>query len=180
MSNEQILLWVLGLISAFFGIRWQASSRENEHLKQKLSEKKEKLYTEFVGFYMTLLSNPEKKDKAISEMKKLNEKMILIASNKVLLTYGDLMQTLYLTEAKHPTLLLRLIGELFIAMREDLGHRDWLNSVFWGDAIRPWLNDAYKFLPQGKNGIRRVYSRYTDPVNHEPESKSNKTQNNNN
>lgn len=180
MSNEQILLWILGLISAFFGIKWQASSRENEHLKQKLSQKKEKLYTEFVGFYMTLLNNPEKKDEAIEEMKKLNEKMILVASNKVLLTYGDLMQTLYLTEAKKPTVLLRLIGELFIAMRDDLGHRDLMNSTFWGDAVRPWMKDAYKFLPKNKNGLRRIYSKYTDPIDYITESENGKKTDNNN
>ena len=151
------------MLSAFFGLKWQSSSRENELLKQRLSEKKEKLYAEWIRFYMSLMSKPNKTDKIPEEMKKLNEEILLVGSNKVLLTYGDLMQYLYQSEGDEPKQLLRLIGELIVVMREDLGHKDWMNSTFWGDAIRPWIKDASKFLPKDKKGLRRYYSKNTQP-----------------
>jgi len=163
MSNEQIILWVLGLVSAYFGIRWQASTRENESLKQKLSEKKEKLYGEWINFYMSLILSPEKKNKVPEKMQKFNELMLLTASNKVLLAYGDLMQSLYKTGGNEPKQTLWMIGELIVAMREDLGHKDFMNSIFWGDTVRPWMKDAEIFLPKNKRGLRRVYSKYNRP-----------------
>ncbi len=163
MSNEQILLSLFGLLSVYLGIRWQTSSRENESLKRKLGEKKEKLYADWIRLYMNLINNPNRKNSAVNKIKKFNEDMLLVASNKVLLTYGDLMQTLYLTDANDPKQLLRLIGELVIAMREDLGHKDWLNTPFWGDMVRPWMKDANTFLPKNKRGLRRQYSKLYQP-----------------
>ncbi len=164
MNNSQIWPWVLSVIGGYFAIRWQTSSRENVILRKKLSVKKESLYTEWIHFYMELINKPKSQKKTISEMRKLNESMLLIASNKVLLTYGDLMQSLYISKGgKNSIQLLRLIGEMIVAMREDLGHKDWLNSIFWGDAIRPWLKDVSRLLPKDKQGLRRVYSKINNP-----------------
>lgn len=38
--DGSISTWLLGLVAAFFGIKWQTSAKENQDLKQRLSQKK--------------------------------------------------------------------------------------------------------------------------------------------
>lgn len=162
--DAQISTWILGLIAAFFGIKWQSSYRENENLKQKLNTKKEELYTDFVKFYMNLINNKENEEDIQKKMKEFNEKMILTASNEVFLTFGDLMQSFYKSDGKDYTQGMRLLGELILSMRKDLGHKDWKNNLHWFDSLRPWLKDTDKFIPEKYRGIRRHYNRALNPT----------------
>lgn len=162
--NVQILTWVLGLIAAFFGVKWQASAKENQILKERLSERKEELYTNFIDFIMGVFNSKTKSEEDIVEkMRFFNQKMLLTASNKVFLTYGDLMQHFYnnLNDTKQT---IRLLGEIILAMREDLGHKDWMNNLYWFDATRPWIKDIYKYMPEKYRGRRRHYNKIVDPI----------------
>ena len=154
---NQLIPWILGLIAAYFGVKWQTSAKENEGLKQKLGSKKEELYTNFIEFYMKILNSKVDQEDIVKKTQDLNQKMLLTASNKVFLTYGDLMQNFYLNP-KDTKQSLKLLGELILAMREDLGHKDWLNNLFWFDSIRPWIKDINTYLPKKYKNFRRMYN----------------------
>lgn len=158
---SELFPWVLSIVSIFLTYKWQSANRENEQLKNKLNTKKEELYTEFITFYMDLIKNP-KDELATDKMRDLNKKMILVGSNKVLLTFGDFMQIIYKTGGKDATTMLRLLGELMIAMREDLGHSDWQNTTYWYDTVRPWMTDIDKVINL-KSEHRRVYNNLHNP-----------------
>lgn len=162
MNDFNFLAWVFGIVSLYLTYKWQSASTENEKLKDKLNFKKEELYTKFIEYYMSLVENPEP-NQSVKKMREFNQQMLLISSNKVLLTYGDMMQTIYKTEGKDTTKMLRLIGELIVAMREDLGHSDWLNQTQWYDTVRPWMKDTDKLIKLNVNGLRRTYSKIYDP-----------------
>lgn len=165
--DAQIITWILGLIAAFFGIKWQTSAKENQDLKQKLSSKKEELYTSFIEFYMSILNEKQKSQEEIVEkMREFNQKMLLTASNKVFLTYGDLMQNFY-HNAQDTKQTMRLLGEIILSMREDLGHKDWMNNPYWFDSVRPWIKDIYKYIPESYRGLRRHYNKNVNPIEKE-------------
>ena len=152
-----ILTWILGLISAFFAVKWQTSAKENEGLKQRLNGKKEVLYTEFLSFYMSVIDNKQDEKSIEKGMKDFNKRMMLTASNEVYLTFGDLMQSSYKPEKD--SLGIRLMGELILSMRKDLGHSDWINTLYWFDPLRPWLKDINDFIPKKYRTSRRQYDK---------------------
>lgn len=163
--NVQIITWLLGLIAAFLGVQWKTSAKENQDLKLKLSSKKEELYTRFIQLYMDVMNEkitPEN-DKIVEKMRELNKEMLLVASNKVFLTYGDLMQNFFRSpdDTKQS---IRLFGELILAMREDLGHKDWKNHLYWFDSIRPWIKDSADYTPEKYRGRRRYYNNTVNPI----------------
>lgn len=169
--NSQILTWVLTLLAAYLGIKWKASVDENNILKQRLSEKKEKLYTSIISFYMDsferTITKKEiiNKEELVSQIRKFNEEIILTGSNKVVLTYADLMQRFYKsTSEKNNRESVRFLGELILVMREDLGHKDLLNSLYWFDTLRPFIKDIDNFLPMEYKGDRRKYSTKTNII----------------
>jgi len=88
-------------------------------------------------------------------MQSFNEKMILTASNEVLLTFGDLMQSIYTKPNSEEN---RLMGELILSMRKDLGHSNWWNILYWFDPFRPWIKDINKSIPVRYRGNRRNYN----------------------
>lgn len=162
--DGQIITWILGLIAAFFGIKWQASVKENQELRQKLGVKKEVLYTDFVKFYLGIINEKKiSEQKSIDKMRDFNQQMLLTASNKVYLIYGDLMQNFY-HDSRNTMQSLRFLGELILAMREDLGHKDWFNTLYWFDAVRPWIKDIENYTPEKFRGIRGQYSKKVDPM----------------
>jgi len=162
--DGQIITWILGLIAAFFGIKWQASAKENQNIKQRLSQKKEELYTSFIEFYMELLnSNKKTEEEIVEKMREFNQKLLLTASNKVFLTYGDLIQNFY-NNSQNTKQTMRLFGELILVMREDLGHKDWMNSLYWFDSVRPWIKDINKYTPEKYRGLRRHYNKKVNPT----------------
>ncbi|MCF7856295.1 hypothetical protein K9N08_01920 [Candidatus Gracilibacteria bacterium] len=161
----ELTTWILGLISAFLAVKWQTSAKENESLKQKLNGKKEELYTEFVSFYMSLLNGKKRSEEELQQaMRAFNEKMILTASNEVFLTFGDLMQSFYKSNGEDTMQGIRLMGELILSMRKDLGHSDWMNNLYWFDSLRPWLKDVDKFVTVKYRGNRRHYNKTVDLV----------------
>lgn len=98
-----------------------------------------------------------------STLRDYNQKMLLTASNKVFLIYGDLMQNFYLN-AHDTKITMNLLGELILAMREDLGHKDWLITLYWFDSIRPWIKDINKYIPKKYQGIRGQYNKKVSPI----------------
>jgi len=159
-----ILTFIFGLLTLFFGARWQSAEKRNAVLNQKLSDKKELLYTDFIKMYMELVNNPgEDKSVIINKIRDFNERTLLVGSNKVLLTFGDLMQNFYLEESTDTKKSMRLLGELILAMREDLGHKDWTNNIYWFDLLRPWIKDISKYIPDKYKGFRRAYNRRVNP-----------------
>lgn len=153
-----LLPLALGLVSTFLAVKWQSSARENENLKQKLSEKKEKLYADFIKTYMDMVNKKLEGEAAAEKIREFNEKIMLVGSNKVVLTFGDLMQTIY-NDPKETKNLMRLVGELILTMREDLGNKDFINSLYWFDTLRPWLKDINDYIPEKYRGLRRLYNR---------------------
>lgn len=102
-------------------------------------------------------------EEIVEQMREFNQKLLLTASNKVFLTYGDLMQNFY-NNSQDTKQTMMLLGELILTMREDLGHKDWMNNLYWFDAVRPWIKDIYKYTPGKYRGLRRHYSNTANPV----------------
>lgn len=154
---DNLLTWILGLVSAFFAIKWQSATKENENLKEKLSKKKEGLYISFIKMYMDLLNKKITSDELVEKIKDFNESILLVASNKVLLVYGDLTQYSFIGE-NDPKKFVMIFGELILAMREDMGHKDWRYKILWFHPLRPWMKDINKFIPEKHQREKRGYN----------------------
>lgn len=151
---------VLGLVSLYFGMRWKSAAQENESLKQQLNSKKEALNTDFVDLFMTVLVAKEKPTQAElgEKMQQYNKEMILTGSNDVLQAYGDLMQSFY-QDNNDPAEMLKLMGELMLAMRKELGHNKESNTLQWFDPMRPWLKDISTMMPEKHKKYRFLRNR---------------------
>lgn len=156
--------WILGLVTLFFGYKWHASANENEKLKDRLNLKKDELYSNFINLYMQLVQKKTEEKDVIEKMREFNEKLTLVGSNKVILTYGDFFQKLQQSKTEEDNINnMRYFGELIITMREDLGNKDWLNSLKWFDVLRPWVKDMDNRISQNyfkDEKVRRFYCKY--------------------
>lgn len=172
MTNDP-LTWSLGLVAAYLAVRWQSAAQENKTLRDKLNKKKEDLYIEIIKLYMEAVNGEVEQEEMIDKMRKINEKLTLTASNNVMLVYGDMMQTFMNIKTGAELEGIRLFGELILAMRKDLGHKDWLNSLYWFDPMRTFIKDIGKNLPERFRGCRKRYNKTLNTVNEElPKEKS--------
>lgn len=152
----QIISVILAALSAILIAKVQAIITENSKLKEELNTEKHEVYTELLNFLRSLLDNRFKGD-LVAKTQELNEKIILLASAKVLKAFGDLMQNIYMNpkikdekrRERKGFQTLRLYGELVIAVREDLGIDKKYTRVSWADILRPGTNDMNEYLPIG-------------------------------
>ena len=166
---DQAITWILGLVAAFLGIRWQASSRENESLRQRLSPNKEKLYADIIGFLSAYLREDKKPNGSEfkSKIVEIEKGLFLHAGNSVVLAYGDFMQNFY--DEKMPTEIKTarsffLMGNLIVELRKDLGHGKYIHALQWFDPLRIWLKDIKKMLPTSRHGFRLSQNRMSVPL----------------
>lgn len=156
---EHSIAWALALLSAFLGIKWQSSAKENATLKERLSPNKEKLYSDILEFQMDYLRKdvrPSQNDFK-EKMVEFEKSLLLNSSNAVLLAYGDYMQNFFdekIADDLKSNRTFVLLGNLIIEMRKDLGHSKFMNSLFWFDPLRLWIKDVDTIIPESKKGFR--------------------------
>ena len=167
----QIILAILGIISALLLARVQSLMSENAKLREELNTEKHKVYVDLASFLREVLDQDFKGD-VVAKTRELNGKIIFLASNKVLKAFGDLMQNIYensnldseLKKERNGFRSLKLYGELIVAIREDLRiDRKW-HRVSWADILRPNINNLNEYLPYRYSLTRKIgtlpYVRY--------------------
>lgn len=155
--------WLLSLLAAFLGIKWQTAAAENKSLKERLTPDKQKLYEdiiEFISNYLREGADP-KQDLFKTRMISLEKRLSLIASNAVLIAFADWMQNFFdnspnETKARRGLI---LYGNIILAMRADLGHKEWRRPLYWFDPVRLWLKDIRDILPSKYRETRSEESR---------------------
>jgi hypothetical protein len=163
----QVVIAVLGIISALLLAKLQSLLSENAKLREDVNSQKHKIYVELTDLLQSLMDGKSVDDPA-KRMKDINNKIVFFASAKVLKAVGDFMQHLYRVrkisfssdekEEDENFKTLKLYAELMSAIREDLGVDKVWSRVSWADIIRPTITDLNEYTPRrfARNRKRRT------------------------
>lgn len=159
-SLATILVAILGILAAYLTIRVQSLNQEKLKLKESINQNKEKLYQELLDFLFDVieeddkLSESEKTEKAKSFLRK----MIYVSSPKVLKSFGDFMQSQYNDKDPNGFIARKLMAELIVRIRKDLGLRSIFSRESWLDVMRIYIRDIHMFVPRHYANARRTRS----------------------
>jgi hypothetical protein len=167
---NQILVAILGIVSALLLAKVQSLLSENAKLREEVNQQKHEVYTKLAGLLKGIIDGDEVQD-IDKKFNELNNKIIFFASAKVLKAFGDFRQHIF--KAVNPSGLsakkiednnfqtLKLYAELIVAMREDLGIDRMWTRLSWADVVRPHTTDIKEYTPRRFSRHRK---RQTLPV----------------
>ncbi len=168
--NPEIWVVVLTGFSGLLGILLTQSYSKNANLRAELKNKKQKLYSEFIVFLYKIYSGTEEigEDEVASKLKQYFPKLLTFASNEVIKNTGDFMQHIYKFDqeaadsgdATWNIQSMEYFGDLILAIRNDLGHKKFLEVMKWHDVARLWITDIDQYIPKAEQTPR---SRHVGP-----------------
>ena len=121
-----LLIIIGGIISWFI----KDKSEKLKIQEKKVKEEQEKIYNELLKPYLLILSDPKKISEATNiissdEYKENAFKMRFFGSDNIINAHNELMKISYEAEktGKQDSIkMMEVIGQLFLAVRKDLGH----------------------------------------------------------
>jgi predicted DNA-binding protein (MmcQ/YjbR family) len=162
MKDNSPVIWV-GLIAAITPIitailvaRFERIRYQTQKLREDLNSDKKEFYIDLIGTLQKLFDDEwdevVEKQTSTEKMKELLQKAYYYSSTDVLRSLADLMQHFYITsekEQEETDFILRakkLLAELIVQIRKDLGHANFMNSENWLDILRLNIKDISEYV----------------------------------
>jgi hypothetical protein len=140
-----LIWWIIWYFLKFYLDKKQESTKI-------LQEYKRKQYEEFTSFMIDLIKSTKLwkskvDEKTISKLYDIYKKFILFADSKVINTFWDFMQYLYLNPDNiDTTITFKYYSKMFLEMRKDIWL--WNDSLWidWEKILRPLFKDYNKLF----------------------------------
>lgn len=162
--NPALQTTIFTAIFAILGIVITQLYARNNALRAELKTKKQKLYGEFILFLFTVIRGDHDggEDEIVKKLKAYFPKLLTYASNEVIKNTGDFMQHFYNPRddpSKQGVIALELVGDLILAIRNDLGHKKFADLMKWHDVARIWITDIDTYLPRNERTPRGTHTK---------------------
>lgn len=165
LDISSVVIAGLGALSAYLSIKLQSTSQQKLRLQESLNKQKQKVYQDLVEFLFDVIESDHKysEEEKIQKATQLLRKMTYSSSPDVLKSFGDFMQAQYNDSDPDHIIARKLMAELIVQIRKDLGLRSRFSRENWLDVMRIYIRDIHEFLPKRHQGHRgkKTYPRLT-------------------
>lgn len=159
-----ILTILAAVIPAYFVAKWQATSQFKSLRAGEFYKQKRELYKKVITLLLRIVRDRETTDELLKELRGYNSELLLVGSRRVMQTFGDFLQTVFILDSTNESVnkrFIALLGEVIKAMRRDLGldnRWDLIKRFQWYDGLRSQFNDIAILYPKVPATRRSYFS----------------------
>jgi hypothetical protein len=148
-SIQNPLLWTAALGALGWAIR--SSVEQKREYRRLMADKKREHYIQFLDFFSRFIASSQKEEKgqevSLEEFRRWSLLLTMIGSDEVVRRWNAARSTAGTLEH---VAMLKVWGDLWLAMRKDCGHPD--TSLDVADMLTSFVNDIEKYRDELRSG----------------------------